>query len=105
MYFKCTHTWEDGGKEKWDGHIDSFINYGRYCEIFIISRSSIHLIFGIYSRGLFACSPDHGGTYLSNNLDDVFYNTERLSKVFDNVVDGITAAKALATIAKQINLK
>jgi hypothetical protein len=102
MHFKCSHTWEDGCKDTWDGHIDSLVNYGGYCEISISSRSSIHLIFGVYSRGLFACVPNYGGTYLSNKLDDVFYNSERLTKVFDNIIDGITAAKALATIANQI---
>lgn len=102
MRFNCSHTWEDGTKDVWDGHIDSLIQHEGYCEIKIISRSSIHLIFGRYSRGIFAVAPDFGGTYLSCLLDDVFYNSERLSKVFDNVVDGITAAVALAAIADQI---
>jgi hypothetical protein len=94
------HTWEDGSTDKWCGKIVSLKNYGEYCEIEILSRSSLHLIFGKYSYGLFACAPSYGGTYLSNRLDDIFYNTEQLSKVFDNIVDGVTAAKALATIAK-----
>ena len=103
MYFKCSHTWENGQTESWDGQIVSINNYGRYCEINILSRSSLHLIFGKYSYGLFACSPYYGGTYLSNRLDDVFYNTERLIKVFDNIVDGVTAACALKTIANTIS--
>lgn len=103
MHFKCSHTWENGDKDIWDGYIDSFINYGGYCEIYISSRSSLHLIFGKYSNGLFACAPMHGGTYLSDRLEDIFYNTERLSKVFDNVVDGVTAAKALVMLAGKVS--
>ena len=103
--FTCNHTWEDGSVETWRGKIVSVKNYGQYCEINIVSRSSLHLIFGKYSQGLFVCSPFYGGTYLSSHLGDIYYNTERLSKVFDNVVDGITAAKALATIAQQFDFE
>lgn len=103
MNFKCSHTWEDGHTDIWKGHIDSLVCYGSYCEIFISSRSSIHLIFGKYSRGLFAVSPYFGGTYLSDRLDDIFYNTERLIKVFDNTVDGITAAKAISVISHKVS--
>jgi len=105
LEFTCKHTWEDGRAETWKGKIISVKNYGQYCEINILSRSSLHLIFGKYSHGLFACSPIYGGTYLSSRLGDVFYNAERLSKVFDNIVDGITAAKALATLAQKIDFK
>lgn len=44
-----------------------------------------------------------GGTYLSNCLKDFFYNTEKLSNVFNNIVDGVTAAKALEVIADKVN--
>jgi hypothetical protein len=103
MNFQCSHKWEDGQVDTWVGHIESFIHYGNYCEIFISSRSSIHLIFGKYSRGLFACAPIYGGTSLSYKLDDIFYNSEKLSCVFDNVVDGVTAANALAVIAEKVS--
>jgi hypothetical protein len=103
MYFNCSHTWEDGITDSWEGTIDSLINYGNYCEIFITSRSTLHLILGKYSNGIFVVSPYYGGTYLSNRLDDIFYNTERMIKVFDNVVDGVTAAKAILVISSKIN--
>lgn len=104
MKFKCSHTWNNGQKDVWEGYIDKIINHGKYYEIFITSRSSIHLIFGVYSRGLFVVSPEFGGTYLSNRLDDVFYNTERLTVVFDNIVDGITSAKALSLLVNKTSL-
>lgn len=104
MHFKCFYTWEDGEKESWEGNIDSFKDYGNYYEINISSRSSINLIFGKYSLGLFAVAPAYGGTYLSFKLDDIFYNTERLIKVFDNTIDGVTAAYALAALSKRIKL-
>jgi hypothetical protein len=102
MHFKCSHTWECGKTDVWQGHIDSLIDYGNYCEIFISSRSSIHLIFGKYSYGLFVVSPYYGGSYLSYRLDDIFFNTERLIKIFDNVVDGITAAMALSAVSRKV---
>jgi hypothetical protein len=102
MNFKCSHTWNDGNKDIWEGCIESFIDYGNYYEMNILSRSSINLIFGKYSYGLFAVVPIYGGTYLSYKLEDVFYNTERLCTVFDNTVDAVTAATALATISKKV---
>lgn len=103
MYFKCSHKWEDGSYEEWTGRIIYFKNYGRYWEIEILSRSSLHLIFGKYSRGLFAVAPEFGGTYLSDRLNDVFYNTERLTKVYNNLVDALTVAKALETISYKVS--
>ncbi len=103
--FSCAHTWEDGNLEKWEGKILSLKNYGNYCEINVLSRSSLHLIFGKYSSGIFACAPYMGGTYLSSKLDDVFYNTERLSNVYNNIVDGITMAKALEIISSSVTFR
>ena len=100
--FSCSHTWDDGATEEWESEIFSIENYGSYCEINVLSRSSLHLIFGKYAYGFFACAPAVGGTYLSSRLDDVFYNTERLSHMYGNFVDGLTMANALAIISSEV---
>lgn len=78
-----------------------FKNYGTHYEFFIQSRSSIMVIFGITSRGYFACMPDFNvGCHLVN-LNDMFWNSERLSMVL-GTVDGITVASALVALASEL---
>lgn len=93
MLFKC--KMEAANEiESWSGYIKRFINYGSHYEIFIESRSSILILFGRSSSGGFACIPDfQAGCHLVS-LNDIFWNTEKLSAVLGKV-DGITAATAL----------
>jgi hypothetical protein len=85
-------------KETWDGSITVFKNQGDHYEFLIQSRSSIMVVFGKTTRGYFACMPDFNvGCHLAR-LCDVFWNTERLTKVLGKV-DGITVANALAALS------
>ena len=87
--FICKHN-----KKSWPGYISEFKDYGTHYEFRIQSRSSITVVFGPTSQGYFACMPDfNAGCHLSN-LNDVFWNTERLSTVL-GIVDGVTVAYAL----------
>jgi hypothetical protein len=102
MVFECKTNF---GKriEKWTGKIASIINYGSHYEIFIESRSSIFLIVGKTSRGGFACIPDFGvGCHLVE-LNDLFWNTEKLTSCLGKV-DGTTASMALHYISKKYKL-
>lgn len=94
--FICKH------KEKsWISAISTFKNHGTHYEFLIKSRSSIMVVFGKTSRGYFACMPDFDvGCHLAN-LNDVFWNTERLTKVL-GVVDGVTVASALLFLFKEL---
>ncbi len=95
MIFSCFYRWEDGEKESWTGKIDYIHNYGKHYEIYILSRSSIQVFIGKSSRGIFACMPDfHASCHLSN-LNDIFYNKEKLIYAMDNAIDGTTIACAL----------
>ena len=77
-------------------------NYGSHYEFMIQSRSSIMVILGKSSTGYFACMPDfNAGCHLAF-LNDVFWNTERLSMVLGKV-DGITVASALVFLAEKIH--
>ena len=85
-------------KETWDGSVTTLKNQGDHYEFLIQSRSSIMVIFGKTSRGYFACMPDFNvGCHLVQ-LCDIFWNTEKLTKVLGKV-DGITVATALVALA------
>lgn len=80
--------------ERWSGIVPGIIQHGSHYEIRIESRSGIMVVFGKTSRGGFACMPDFGvGCHLVD-LKNIFWNTEKLTKVLGEV-DGITVARAL----------
>lgn len=63
---------------------------------------AIMVIFGKTSRGYFACMPDFNvGCHLVQ-LCDIFWNTEKLTKVLGKV-DGITVATALVALADDLH--
>jgi hypothetical protein len=93
--FRCTYQWDENEKDDWYGAIKQIINYGSHYEVFISSRSSLRVLIGESSSGLFACLPDfRAGCHLST-LDDTFYNSEKLIYALSNPVDGTTVACAL----------
>jgi hypothetical protein len=88
-------------KKTWSGIISKYEKHGTHYEILIQSRSSILVVFSKSSRGYVACMPDFGaGCYLST-LNDIFWNTERLTQVL-GVVDGITVASALLSLQNEL---
>ena len=88
-------------KKSWSGSISRFKNHGTHYEFLIQSRSSIMVVFGITSHGYFACMPDFNvGCHLVS-LNDVFWNTERLTAIL-GTVDGVTVASALVFLAKEL---
>jgi hypothetical protein len=102
MLFEC--NWKKSrGNEKWVGKITQIENYGSHYEISIQSRSAITVIIGKTSAGSFACIPNFNRGCHLGNLDDIFWNTESLTRILGNV-DGITVACALATVSSHINL-
>lgn len=94
MKFKC-HL----NSETWYGDITNVIRYQNHTELFIVSRSSIMLIYGETSRGKFVCAPDFRVSSHLVELDNLFWNTENLVEVLGKV-DGITAATALYEFSK-----
>lgn len=102
MRFECVKR---SGKrmEKWPGRITYLRNYGSHFELNIVSRSSLMVLFGKTSRGFFASIPDFGSGCHLVNPDDIFWNTESLSRVLGKV-DGITVATALYTVADKLKV-
>ena len=103
MLFKCINQTETKN-ENWSGVITKCVKFIGYYEIMIESRSSIMVLFGKTSRGGFACIPDFGvGCHLVE-LENIFWNTEKLVEVLGKV-DGITVATALYTLADKISVE
>jgi len=94
MTFVCEMKNTDNEIEKWTGKIKKIINYGSHYELFIESRSSIMILFGRSSSGGFIAIPDfQAGCHLVE-LNDIFWNSKKLSTV-SGKVDGITVATVL----------
>jgi hypothetical protein len=85
--------------ENWHGKISKVISHGTCYEIFIVSRSSIMVMLGKSSRGLFVCMPDYGISCHLVDLKNKFWNIEKLKEVLGKV-DGTTVATALFRLHK-----
>lgn len=99
IQFDCSYQWEDESEDFWHGIVKDINSFGSHYEIFIESRSSMRMLIGRSTSGMFACLPDFSiGCHLST-LDDVFYNREKLIRAMENAVDGTTAANALKALS------
>lgn len=97
-YFLCQYE-DNKDKQTWSGEITSLYNYGSHYEMRIESRSSITVVFGKTSLGNFACMPDFkAGCHLAE-LDNEFYNSQKLNATM-KTVDAITVARALKVATK-----
>ena len=84
--------------EKWQASVEYINDNGTFCEVFVSSRSSIRLIVGYGKWGNFVCIPDFNvGTGLAD-FRDLFWNSEKLSKLIGKV-DGITTATVIKGLA------
>jgi hypothetical protein len=97
MEFEC--IWKKGKKvERWLATVECIHDNGQFCEVFVVSRSTIRLIIGYGEWGNFVCVPDWNvGTRLSD-FKDLFWNSEKLTNLMGNV-DGITAATVIKGIS------
>lgn len=102
MIFDCSRSL-NGTIDQWKGRIEYYNKRYKQLEMYICSRSSIHIIIGVSEYGHYICIPNfNAGCYLSN-FDDVFWNSEKLIDVIGEV-DGITVAKAIDFISREIEL-
>lgn len=102
--FCCSYEWDDGERQKWDGFIRRIICYGSHYEVLISSRSSLRVILGKSSLGLFACVPDYPSGCNLSTLTDLRYNKEKLILSMGNPVDATTVACALQSLADVLDL-
>ena len=100
MKFKCINNKQDK-EESWDGDIVYLENCTNWIQMNIQSRSSLDVIIGCSKYGNYVCVPNFEvGCYLSS-FDDLFYNTEKLSRLLGEI-DGITVATAIKYVATKI---
>lgn len=83
------------GNESWNGNIFLLNKTPGQYEARITGRgTSFHVIAGHHQYGNFICIPDHDiGSELSD-FSDLFWNTERLSRLLKKV-DAVTVATGL----------
>jgi len=101
--FCCSYEWDDGEQQKWDGFIRRVTGYGSHYEVLISSRSSLRVLIGTSSSGLFACLPDYPSGCNLSTLTDLFYNREKLILSMGNPVDATTVACALHSLADELD--
>jgi len=104
MLIKFECTMKTGKKiENWSGMITELTKFGSHYELKIESRSGFIVVIGKTNYGNFACIPDYDvGCHLSN-LNDLFWNSERLRAIM-NKIDDVTVAHALKAVVKHIDL-
>jgi hypothetical protein len=100
--FRCSFQWDEDECDDWDGFITQITCLGDHYEVSIVSRSTLRVIIGRYSAGLFACIPEYQAACNLSTLDDTFYNSEKLIRAMESPVDGTTVACALRTLSKLI---
>jgi len=85
---------------KWDATVEVFNidRDGQHFEARIKGRGSLfHAIIGEYSYGRYLCIPGWGIGCELAQLNDIFWNEERLSKCV-SVIDAITLSRALSLL-------
>lgn len=100
--FNCSMKYKRS-TEKWEGRVTNIIDYGKHYEVQISSRSGFTIIVGKSSSGNFACIPSFNAGCELSYLKDIFWNSERLTKVLGKV-DGLTVAYALVAISDYISI-
>jgi hypothetical protein len=103
MEFRCSQTKKNKKIEYWKGTIKCLKEGKDLVEIYVESRSSLHIVIGKTKYGNFVCIPNYDvGCYLSR-FNDIFWNTEKLTSLIGEV-DGITVARAIEYIEHKLLL-
>ena len=102
MEFKCVKP-SDKRKTTWIGKINTIKGVKENCEMEVVSRGHFyHVIFGSHSYGNYICIPNWDAGCELADYSDLFWNTERLSKVISSA-DAITIATAVKVAGQILN--
>ena len=94
MEYTCTLN-NNGIETRWSATISPITHNRSFYEVEICGRgSSFHVICGPQSKGHFLCIPNWQIGCELSEYDDVFWNSEQLSRQL-SVVDTITVANGL----------
>jgi hypothetical protein len=98
LTFKCFYHW-DNISEYWNASIEQLDFYGSHYEIFIQNPSSMRILIGRYSSGIFALLPDYDIWRPLTNLNDFGFNQAQFVFALGNIIDGTTIAFALKELS------
>jgi hypothetical protein len=102
MKFKCINS---SGKRKvtWSGEINNIKSSKGNCEMEVTARGYFyHVIFGPHAYGNYLCVPNWNVGCELADYSDLFWNTERLSRIISNQ-DAITIATAVREVSQILN--
>ena len=97
--FNCYYPWDEDERDDWDGFIEEIEYINGVWEVCITGRGSrIRLLIGKASLGNFACVPDFdAGCYIAS-FDDLYANSDRLTRAMESIVDATTVACGLKAL-------
>ncbi|MCD7839328.1 MAG: hypothetical protein LUG46_01725 [Erysipelotrichaceae bacterium] len=96
--FRCSYE-----NDEWEGKIIDLKSHLGYIEFTVTGRgSSIRTYIGNSSKEIWASFPEYNRGCSLAMPSDIFWNTEKLTYIFDSVPDGITVANAISIIGDLI---
>ncbi len=96
--FSCSYE-----NEEWEGKIIDLKSHLGYMEFTVTGRgSSIRTYIGDSSREIWASFPEYNRGCSLAEPSDIFWNTEKLTYIFESIPDGITVANAISIIGDLI---
>lgn len=104
MEYPCTLV-RGKRKERWQGEIRLLRCSDTYYEAEITGRGTyFHVIAGKHRYGNYICIPNHNAGSELSGFRDLFWNTERLSRLLKKV-DAVTVAYGLCHLEELAHLK
>jgi len=100
--FVCHHYWNNKRDEKWMAMVTNITQHDSWCEFFIESRSTIHVLVSNGENGRIVAVPDWRASCWLSNPSDLATNKGKLGRIMKNIVDGTTVAYALQNMADLI---
>jgi len=102
MEFKCIKS-SGTRKFTWSGEINNIKGSKGNCEMEVTARGYFyHVIFGSHAYGNYLCVPNWNVGCELADYSDLFWNTERLSRIISNQ-DAITIATAVKEANQILN--
>lgn len=94
LIYKCQYH-----NKEWYGTISNYENHITYSECQLTGRGSlIKMYIGYTHRVLWACFPDLKKATTLSHPDDLFWNKEELTELFESIADGTTIAESIKVL-------
>lgn len=88
---------------EWEGKIKNLICHQGYIEFSVLGRESLIKTYaGDTGNEIWACFPAYNCGCTLAEPSDIFWNSERLYRLFESIPDGITVANAIKILGSHI---